>query len=341
MATAVTTDPGGDVYVVGYTSAALGATAQAGVLDMFLLKYDGSGNLLFTRQLGVSGTHTQAIGVTVDANGYVLVGGVTDGALDGISLTGTADLFITRYDGAGVKQTPTWHHGWPGVMFAPNAMTADASGNLYFVGTTAVGLDGNPQTGSKDFFLTKFDNAGTWKFTTQDGGSGTQTAGNAVAADQLGNIYVAGTTGGNLDGLTLSGAAYNAGFLARYAIDGTKGTTQLTAGTTDATGFFAMTTDAGGNVYLAGFTFESTLDNQTANGPGDAVVTKYSSAGSKQFTELIGATGAYVTGYAIALGRFGDLYVSGQTQGALVAPLIGNRDMFLAPLTSSGGSIMQ
>lgn len=50
---------------------------------------------------------------------------------------------------------------------------------------------------------------------------------------------------------------------------------------------------------------------------------------------------AYVTGFAVSVGNFGDLYVSGQTQGALVAPLIGNRDMFIAPLTTSGGSIMQ
>jgi hypothetical protein len=58
-------------------------------MDLFLVKYDGSGNKLWTRQLGTSGDDG-ASGVAVDASGNAFVAGYTYGGLDGLEIGSTA-----------------------------------------------------------------------------------------------------------------------------------------------------------------------------------------------------------------------------------------------------------
>ena len=57
-----------------------------------------------TKQLGVTGANTGGYSVATDANGNVYVAGDTDGGLDGNTLTGTADFFVTKYNSSGIKQ---------------------------------------------------------------------------------------------------------------------------------------------------------------------------------------------------------------------------------------------
>jgi hypothetical protein len=57
-----------------------------------------------TKQLGVAGKSTIGNSVATDANGNVYVAGDTFGGLDGNTLTGTIDFFVTKYNSSGVKQ---------------------------------------------------------------------------------------------------------------------------------------------------------------------------------------------------------------------------------------------
>jgi hypothetical protein len=57
-----------------------------------------------TKQLGFAGKLTIGNSVATDANGNVYVAGDTGGGLDGNTLTGTYDVFVTKYDSSGVKQ---------------------------------------------------------------------------------------------------------------------------------------------------------------------------------------------------------------------------------------------
>ncbi len=50
------------------------------------------------------GAFTQAADVTVDPSGNVYVTGYTTGRLDGNTLTGLQDFFLTKYDSSGNKQ---------------------------------------------------------------------------------------------------------------------------------------------------------------------------------------------------------------------------------------------
>jgi hypothetical protein len=76
---------------------------KMGMEDFFLTKYDSSGNKVFTKQLGVAGANTSAKGVAVGSGGNVYVTGYTTGGLDGNTLMGKEDFFLTNYDSSGNK----------------------------------------------------------------------------------------------------------------------------------------------------------------------------------------------------------------------------------------------
>ena len=100
----VTTDANGNVYVAGSTFDGLDGNTLTGNYDLFVTKYNSSGVKQYTRQLGVAGQYTLGISVATDANGNVYVAGSTFGGLDGNTLIGTRDFFVTKYDSSGVKQ---------------------------------------------------------------------------------------------------------------------------------------------------------------------------------------------------------------------------------------------
>ena len=52
-----------------------------------------------------------------------------------------------------------------------NAVATDSSGNVYVIGGTKGGLDGNTSTGDTDLFVIKYNSSGTKQWTKQLGSS--------------------------------------------------------------------------------------------------------------------------------------------------------------------------
>ena len=92
------------MYTSGYTNGGIDGNTLTGTNDFFVTKYDSSGVKQYTRQLGAAGQNTYGYSVATDASGNVYVAGDTSGGLDGNTLTGTYDFFVTKYDSSGVKQ---------------------------------------------------------------------------------------------------------------------------------------------------------------------------------------------------------------------------------------------
>jgi hypothetical protein len=274
----VATDAGGNVYVVGYTTGGLDGNALTGIQDFFFIKYNASGVKQFTKQLGVAGQNTTGLSVATDASGNVYVAGQTEGGLDGNTLTGTQDIFVTKYDSSGVKLY-TKQLGVAGQYTFGNSVATDPSANVYVAGQTLGGLDGNTITGNTDFFVTKYDSSGVKQYTRQLGVSGKNTYGFSVATDASANIYVAGQTEGGLDGNTLAGTRDF--FVTKYNSGGVKQYTKQLGVAGKGTYGHSVATDTSGNVYVAGYTTGG-LDGNTLNGTVDFFVTKYNSSGIKQ-----------------------------------------------------------
>ncbi|WP_000327407.1 SBBP repeat-containing protein, partial [Leptospira interrogans] len=151
----ITSDSLGNVYTTGVTSGSLDGQALSGTQDLFVTKYDTGGNKQWTRLLGVAGQITQANGIASDSSGNTYLTGRTSGSLDGQALSGTQDLFVTKYDSGGNKQ---WTRllGIAGVSTTAYGITSDSLGDLYSTGITSGNLDGQILTGTQDLFVLKY-----------------------------------------------------------------------------------------------------------------------------------------------------------------------------------------
>jgi len=225
----VATDANGNVFVVGYTTGDLDGNTMTGTQDSFVTKYNASGVKQWTQQLGDSGQVTCGIGVATDSSGNVFVGGNTNGGLDGNTLMGTSDYFVTKYNSSGAKQW-TRQLGQSGKETYGIGVATDSSGNVFVGGYTTGGLDGNTLTGTVDLFVTKYNSSGVKQWTRQLGDSGKATWGIGVATDSSGNVFVGGYTMGNLDGNTVAGNNDFYFFVTKYDSSGvTQWTQQLGA----------------------------------------------------------------------------------------------------------------
>ncbi len=336
----VAVDPSGNVYVAGFTEGDLDGNTHMGTEDFFLTMYDPTGNKVRTKQLGVSGQNTYALGVAVDSDGNVYVAGSTDGAL-GSALTGTTDFFLTKYDSSGTYQY-TKQLGVSGHTTYAYGVAVDSINHfVYVAGSTDGGLDSNTLMGTTDFFLTKYDLSGNKVYTKQLGVSGVDTEAFGVAVDSSGNVYVAGYTDGDL-GTTLMGTSDF--FLAKYDLSGAPQYIKQfgVSGGLVNTVANSVAVDSSGNVYVAGYT-DGDLGT-TLMGTEDFFVTKYNSLGAKQYTNQLGVTGGVVDTVAnsVAVDSSGNVYVAGSTDGDLssnTALTASTTDFFVTKYDSSGNLV--
>ena len=153
----IRTDSSGNVYVTGHTSGSFDGNTNAGVADLFLVKYDSAGDRKWTKQLGTY-EMDEAFDISTDSSGNVYVTGYTSGSFDGNTNAGGADLFLVKYDSAGDRKW-TKQLGTPSTD-KPQSIATDSDGNVYVTGYTHGGLDGNTNAGSVDLFVVKYDSNG-------------------------------------------------------------------------------------------------------------------------------------------------------------------------------------
>ncbi len=180
-------------------------------------------------------------------------------------------------------------------------------------------------------YVDNVSGGGSWVGTKQLGTTADD-RGEGVAVDRSGNVYVAGTTFGDLEG---SSSAPNGNmFLVKYDAAGTKQWTRQ-LGTTEGDQGSGIAVDTSGNVYVTGTTYGG-LDGNTNAGGADMFLVKYDAAGTKQWTQQMGST-ASDTGYSVAVDDNGNIYVTGQTQGNLDGNTnAGSYDIFLVKYNAAG-----
>jgi len=333
VGSALAIDSEGNIFVAGETNGGLGGNTQTGNTDFFVTKYGSTGGLQYTQQLGVTSANTRATSVVTDGNGNVYVAGYTTGNLDGKTLTGTTDFFVTKYNRSGVKQY-TRLLGVTGGVTHGNAVTTDIHDNVYVAGYTTGNLDGIPLTGTTDFFVTKYNSTGDKQYTRLLGVAMANTIGNAIATDAAGNVYIVGNTNGALDGSSIYGITDF--FFTKYNSTGDKQYTRQLGVAMKTTLGNGVATDTDGNVYVAGSTTGG-LDGNSLSGITDFFITKYNSTGKRQYTRQLGVASATTLGNGVATDRSDNVYVAGSTTGGLDTNLLmGTRDFFVSKFDKNG-----
>ncbi len=274
-----------DVFVAGPTYGAFPGETNAGSADVFLRKYDGGGNVLWTREFGTS-DGDYGLSLAVDAGG-AYVAGLTYGTFPGETSAGVIDAFLGKYDLEG-NQLWTRQFGCPDFDEA-RGVAVDATG-VYVAGEIG-----------PNAFLDKYDGDGNILWTREFGTSGLDRA-TSVALDGMA-IYVAGETYGAFPGETNAGSAD--AFVRKHDPEGNAQWTRQ-VGTPETDIAEAVVVEAGGAAYVAGVT-QGTLPGQTSAGGDDGFLAKLSPTPSRALrfdlhpdTLNLRSRGRWVTAYLVA-----------------------------------------
>jgi hypothetical protein len=357
----VAEDASGNYYVTGtFISTTITfesyTLAQTGGDDIFLVKYDGNGNVLWARSAGGS-DNDEALSVAVDASGNAFIAGVfrsstiTFGS-HSLTNSGLDDMFIVKYDTAG---NVLWAQSGGGTAFeSALSVCVDASGNALATGsftssTITFGSFTLTNKGVGDIFLVKYNAMGIVLWAKNEGGTNDD-IGYSVASDASGNFYMTGyfsndnisvgpytlTNSGSTDILVVK---YNSAGEVVWAKDG--------GGTQDDRSY-SMTVDAAGSVYVTG-TFSSPVINfgshaMSNSGVVDMFIVKYDVNGDELWAN--NAIGIYSDeAWSVAAEASGNSLVTGWfdspsiTFGSHTLINSGSSDIFLVRYDASGNTI--
>ncbi len=311
----VAVDTSGNVILTGwFTSPTItfGSTVltNAGTTssDLFIAKFNPSGNLIWAKSAGGS-INDRGYSVSTDANSNIFVTGwyssptinFGTGVLTNAG-SATNDIFLVKYDSSG---TALWSKTIGGNNNdAGNACAADASGNIYVTGNFVsssinfgTGALTNAGSGTNDLFITKYDPLGVSLWSASAGGIYDET-GNGLGVSGT-NVYLTGNfsspaiTFGSTAALTNASSGTNDIFLAAYSSAGTANWSKR-AGGIDADEAKCVCTDAAGNAYISGsfistsITFGTgTLTNYSA-GTKDLFVAGFNNTGNSIWSLEVG-----------------------------------------------------
>mgnify|MGYP000473377120 CR=1 FL=1 len=152
---ATSVDTNGNIYVAGVIESQTNTYPE--YQNYFLAKYSESATLLWTRQVGTESKLTVGWGVAADSSGNAYITGYTTVGISGESQIGDDDYFVAKYSTGGTLLWTKQIGAESGATYGFGIST-DSSGNAYITGYTTVGLSGESQVGSIDYFIAKYTN---------------------------------------------------------------------------------------------------------------------------------------------------------------------------------------
>jgi Tol biopolymer transport system component len=349
-----------------------GLSSTGGSIDIFIAKYDSSGNYLWARKIGGAGEDIPGA-IELDGSDNVLIGGwFTSAGCDfdpgpgivNLSSAGLTDIFFAKYDTNGnyiwVKSMGST--GYDGC----HDIRADITGNVFITGYFAGSVDFDPGNGTAtltdagggDLFFAKFDQAGNLLWARRAGGS-LYEVGNGINIDHAGNIYISGpfySPDADFDPGAGTAILRSAGgadiYLAKYDAAGNYLWAHRTGGNADELGG-NVEIDGSGNLIVLGVYQSANIDFDP--GPGtkllssagswDISVSKFTPAGSLLWVIGFGSPGdEYYTG--LTIDKEDHFYLSGLFSntidldwgpGTAQASSAGGYDGFFAYYDPNGG----
>lgn len=281
VASAINVDNNGSIYTAGGFVGTADFDPGPGIYNLvstgydkiFVCKLDSAGNFTWAKQMG--GMYGEFVwDMAIDDNHNVYTTGRFQGTADfdpgsgtyNLTCAGNWDIFISKLDSSG-------NFAWAKQIGSTDfdcgySLAFDMSNNVFITGCFMATTDFDPgsgvynltSAGVNDIFITKLDYSGNFCWVKQMGGTSND-AGNALAVDDYGNIYIAGNFRSapadfdpGLDNYILSCSGFNDFYLCKLDAKGNF----ICAGSMGGTGgsgmneCFAMALNANGDVYLTG-----------------------------------------------------------------------------------------
>ena len=339
VGSAIAVDGKGNSYVTGYYTASsitfdTTTLTNAGTTDVFIAKYDSSGNVLWAKSAGGNNLE-EGRAIAVDASGNCYVTGyfesssITFGSTILTNVNGI-DIFIVKFDASG---NVIWakNVGGLGLVFG---IAVDGNGNCYATGCFfsasisfgSTKLFNTGPNGSADIFIAKFDSSGNAVWAKSAGGNEDDVC-TAISVDGRGNSNITGTfksssitfgssmltnIGGFCSGFPVTSCSDF--LIAKFDANG-NALWAKSAGGSSHDGGYGIAVDSNSNVYVTGYfaglsiTFDTTkLTNAGPFGSADVFTVKCDSNGNTIWAKNVGCGG---DSRGIAVDGMGNSYVVG------------------------------
>jgi hypothetical protein len=374
--TSTASDLYGNVYITGYfrepvisfgTSTLINTDSTWTTSDIFIVKYDALGNVLWAKREGGFGEDV-GISVTTDAFGNVYVVGnyTSDTLIIGPTMlinkdsTGLSnDISVVKYDSLGnllwVKDAGNTNND------ASQSCKTDGDGNLYITGYyfsdsitfgTTVLTKVISQYFQADIFIVKYDSFGNVVW-AKSHGSVRHDESNSLATDAVGCVYITGFFYDtiNFGAITLNSAGppnFADIFIVKYDYSGNLIWAIRHGGTNGDFGM-SITCDTSGYIYLSGVYQSDTISfgstTLTSTGANEAFIVKFNSLGN-----VIWANGINGQDWEYGFSQTHDAYGNVFVTGAFNSPVInfgtftiinsgGSSQMFIAKYDVTGNLI--
>ena len=187
----------------------------------------------------------------------------------------------------------------------------DAEENIYVTGTTAGAFPEQDNIGSRDVFVQRYNPDGSSAWAVQLGTAGTDIA-NGIAINTAGDIYIVGSTTGELT--TQPNAGAKDAFVQKLDSSGEQiWVTQF--GTAEEDEAFKVAIDSSGNVVVVGVT-SGALPGQRPIGEQDLFLTKIDSKGQQVWMVQLGTDKGDIAN-DVTIDSGGNVYIAGTVGGAL------------------------
>ncbi len=348
----VAIDAAGNVYTTGQFFGTVdfdpGASTfnltSTGLEDIFISKLDASGNFLWAKKIGGTGTDV-GWRIALDASSNVVVSGYFRYTADfdpgsavytlsQVGAAANADIFVLKLDTNGnfvwVKQ-----FGAPSVDDDAYGLYIDNLSNVYITGYFLGTIDFDPgagianltPAGSSDIYILKLDASGSFVWAKKMGGTVMDEA-RSIYVDGSGNVFTVGSFKGTTDfdpstsTLNLISAGNEDIFITKLDASGNF----IWAKSIGSTGIdvaLSIAVDASGNSYTCGY-FNGTVDfdpgvgisNLTSAGTEDIFVCKLDANGNFSWAKRIGSTS---TDKAVAsiVDASGNIQITGSYSGTV------------------------
>ncbi len=233
----------------GYLYVLASSNAIGGVNDILMLKYNSSLNLIW--QNTFSGTvfgNDIPVEMLVSQDNRLVVTAAMN------NLPGGLDYGVFRFDTSSTLAMQYFYNGTGNNQDIPYAITTDAANNIFVTGSSR-----NADTlGSEDFLTMKIDPTAfiLWEKRYNGNGNGFD-YGTSIAVDNMGNVFVGGTTDKH--------DFHQQYALLKYGSMGDLFWLEEYSKIENSEDFIYTTlTDNGGSIYVTGISFDSTSDYDIA-----------------------------------------------------------------------------
>ncbi|MFM9945227.1 MAG: T9SS type A sorting domain-containing protein [Bacteroidia bacterium] len=379
---AITTDASGNIFITGgFTGAVdfdpgtavktLTASGSSGLMDIFVAKFDASGNLTWAKSIGANLTDYGS-SIAVDASGNVYTTGFFYSTVDfdpdattvNLSSKGNSDIFILKLDATGKF---VWAKSIGSSSADAGRCIALNASYVYITGTFSGTADFDPglveqlltSTGGTDIFALQLDKDGNYQWAKNMGGT-LDEEGTSITVSASGLSYITGRFSGTADfnpgtGKTeLTSAGDKDIFILKLDNSGNLSWAKRIGGLSTDLGL-SIAIDASGEIYTTG-SFKGTVDfdpganksELTSLGLEDIFISKLDVLGNFLWAKKIGETLSDAGQCIFVSKTTGAIYLTGFFTGTVDfdpdAPKLeltssGITDVFVEKINASSGSI--